>query len=189
MTHGGGITQAELARNLELHLSAGFDRSKVQKMLAGLRDMSAEEMLAIEAITGFPAPVAANDDLILVPLIDWNDAEALQNPVAKAKAKNMQRHFLSDSSKGDFFATRVEDDSMDRISPVGSTILVDRADRELQDGKCYLFSLGGVVAYRMYRAEKVPHIAPYTLNMDHQPALLDDSTLVIGRVRRSILDL
>lgn len=58
------MSQAELARELTRHLKRSIDRAAVNKMLIlkpkngqKARDISAEEMLAIQEITGYPAPV------------------------------------------------------------------------------------------------------------------------------------
>jgi len=52
------LGQSDLARLLADRLGTNFDRSKVYKILKDQREVSAEEMLAIEVITGFPAPAA-----------------------------------------------------------------------------------------------------------------------------------
>jgi hypothetical protein len=59
-----GISQAELARELTKVLRRSIDRAAVNKMLISkpkkgqkARDISADEMIAIQEITGFSAPV------------------------------------------------------------------------------------------------------------------------------------
>lgn len=58
------MSQAELARQLQAKLSRPYDRAAINKMMLDRpkrgqksRRVSAEEMLAISQITGFPAPV------------------------------------------------------------------------------------------------------------------------------------
>jgi len=191
MTHADGMSQAELARQLGQHLSAGFDRSKVQKMLAGTREISAAEMLAIEEITGFPAPVAARNDFVLVPLIDWAGVAKLSDRRAKLPVENVRRLAFTDLEGSELFATQVEGGAMDRLSPEGSTIIVDRGDRELINGKSYLLSVEGVTTFRRYRAGQVAYFAPYSTDPENRPVLPNDQVqwTIIGRVRRTILDL
>jgi len=47
-----GMTQSDLARRLTEQLGRSIDRAAVNKMLSGLRKISADELLAIETITG-----------------------------------------------------------------------------------------------------------------------------------------
>jgi hypothetical protein len=187
MTHAKITSQAEMARQIEEHLHAGFDRSKVQKMAAGLREMSALEMLAIEEITGFPAPVASRSDFALVPFIDWDKMADLPHEIP---VENVPRLAFSDLGEGDFVATRVPDDSMDRISPEGSTIIVDRNDQSLVSEKCYIVAVDGIALFRMYWAPESVRLLPCSQNLKHIPTFAAENRRwsVIGRVRRSILD-
>lgn len=57
------IKQAELARQLTSRLGRSIDRAAVNKMTTGERNILGDELLEIERITGFSAPVE-----ILVPL-------------------------------------------------------------------------------------------------------------------------
>lgn len=56
-----GVSKSELAREF---LKRGFinteDRSVAGKIIAGKRDLSAEEMFAISEVTGYPVPSPAN---------------------------------------------------------------------------------------------------------------------------------
>jgi hypothetical protein len=54
------MSQSDLARALAVRLDVGFERSKVHKMIADKRKISASELIAIEEITGYPSP--ANRD-------------------------------------------------------------------------------------------------------------------------------
>lgn len=52
------LKQAELSRLLSEELGRSIDRAAVNKMLKGGRSISGDELLAIEQITGLPAPRA-----------------------------------------------------------------------------------------------------------------------------------
>lgn len=52
------IGQAELARRLSGRLNRSFDRSTVNKIVLGTRKVTADELIAIEELTGYPAPNA-----------------------------------------------------------------------------------------------------------------------------------
>jgi SOS-response transcriptional repressor LexA len=190
MTHANEMSQAELARQIEQRISAGFDRSKVQKMLAGAREMSAVEMLAIEEITGYPAPTAAND-FTTIPFVEWTDVAKLAAKGARLPAASAKALSFSGLGHGEFFATKVEGDAMERLSPAGSVIVVDRNARQLESGACYILSVDGVTTFRMYRAGDISYFAPYSTDLDIRPVLPNDGQRwsVVGRVRRSVLDL
>lgn len=59
-----GIKQAELARALAARGVIDDNRSIVNKMAKGDREISVEELFAISEITGYPIPVPGGDDEI-----------------------------------------------------------------------------------------------------------------------------
>jgi hypothetical protein len=187
MAHADNISQAELARQIARRLDASFDRSKVQKLLVGSRDMSAEELLVIEDITGFPAPLAR--DSSFVPLVAWSDAAKLSNPGWKLPAGNVRMPFF-DLGAGDFFATKVEGDAMDRYSPEGSIIVANKAERELIHDRSYVFSLKGETIYRIWQGGEHPYLATHSTAPSIPPIFFKKGDLeVVGRVKRSVFEL
>jgi SOS-response transcriptional repressor LexA len=191
LKHAENMPQAELARRLATRLRVGFDRSKVQKMANGKREVSAEEMLAIEEITGFPAPAEARTALVPVPLVDWISAGRLATSESQLPVEKVPLLAFADLGAGDFFATRVKGDSMDRLSPEGSIIIVDRNDKTLIGGKCYVFAVKGETTFKMYQADDPPYLAPYSTNPSNKPIFPKKKTdwEIVGRVKRTLLDL
>lgn len=104
---------------------------------------------------------------------------------------DIERHIkVGELPKGDWIALVVEGDSMDRVAPDGSIILIDRADDRLIDGRYYVFSLGGGEAtFKRFR-KGPPRMQPFSTNPDHMsiPAENDD-LYVIGRAKRVIQDI
>ncbi|UFS77191.1 hypothetical protein LPB73_07385 [Tardiphaga sp. 37S4] len=195
------ISQSELARLLGQRLRIGFDRSKVNKIVTDHREVSAEEMLAIEEITGYPAPaglrtVAPTDKtsakVVQVALLDTVAAGKLKAPSSQIPVEDVPLLAFADLGRGDFFALTVEGDSMDRISPDGSVIVVNQADRTLVSGKSYVFSDRGKAAFKVWRPEP-PRFVPFSTNPIHEPHYVKSKAeaekLVIGRVKRTVLDL
>jgi SOS-response transcriptional repressor LexA len=191
MQFADDMSQAELARRLETRLRVGFDRSKVQKILKGTRAVSADEMLAIEEVTGFPAPAEARSALVPVPLVDWVSASKLSDIASQLPVEKVPLLAFADLGQGDFFATRVVGDSMDRLSPEGSIIIVDRNDKQLVGGKCYVFAHKGETTFKMYQADDPPYLAPYSTNPANKPIFPKKKAEweIIGRVKRTVLDL
>jgi SOS-response transcriptional repressor LexA len=191
MTHADKMSGAELARRMEKRLRRNYDRTMVNKMLLERRDISAEEMLVIEEITKYPAPAEANSKQTLVPLIDFATAGRLANPATQIPVEGVPLIAFADIGSGDFFALRVEDDSMDRHSPAGATVVVDRGDRELVAGRAYVFwhrSAG--TTYKLWKPAP-PRLEPYSWNPANEPIFIKGKRdfSVVGRVRRSVLEL
>jgi SOS-response transcriptional repressor LexA len=182
------LPQAEAARRLTKELRRDIDRAAVNKMLSGKRDVTAEEMLALEAITGFPVPSPHVETKI--PLISWVSAGQLADVQSQIPVEDVPLLAFADLGRGDFFALKVAGDSMDRISPEGSVIVVNRADRQLVADRPYVFSRRGEATYTLWQPNP-PHLAPFSWNPANKPIFVKGKRdfTVIGRVRRTVLDL
>jgi SOS-response transcriptional repressor LexA len=89
---------------------------------------------------------------------------------------------------GDWFALTVEGDSMDRISPPGSIIFVNRRDRKLIPNGCYvILNEDGEATYKRYRPDP-DRFEPVSGNKDLDPLFPKGTITVIGRVRRTMMD-
>lgn len=192
-----GLTQARLAELLTQKLGRAFDRAAVNKMALMRptsknkpRAVKADELYAISEITGFPAPAEAAH-ITHVPLLSWVSAGALKEPTSQIPIHDVPLLAFADLGRGDYFALKVEGDSMDRWSPEGSTIVVNRADRTLVAGKPYVFSLRGETTYKLWQPDDPPYLQPHSINPMHKPMFLRRKRdfEVIGRVKRSVLDL
>lgn len=134
-------------------------------------------------------PVVTNRPPIVVPVISWVQAGDLAD-MPEAPSHTETTITVSDLPPGEYCATTVRGDSMDRLSPEGSTIVFDIADKVLLKGRPYLFSRGGEATFKLWEPEPIQHLAPYSTNPMHKPIFLtgDGEWHVIGRVRRSIFD-
>jgi len=196
MAHSG-MGQSDLARALEVRLRTEFDRSKVYKIVSGQRKVSAEEMLAIEEVTNFPAPAAVRGEpakakIVQIPLLDTVTAGKLKGSANQIPVTDVPLLAFADLGRGDFFALKVEGDSMDRVSPDGSIIVVNQADRTLVSGKAYVVAQRGEATFKLWRSDP-PRFAPYSTNPLHEPIFVksksDAERMVVGRVKRTVLDL
>lgn len=128
-----------------------------------------------------------------IPLLDRVTAGKLKTPASQIPIEDVPLLAFADLGRGDWFALRLEDDadSMDRVSPPGSTIIVDRADRTLRTGRYYVFSIDGETTYKMWQDGDPPYMAPYSTNPIHKPIFVKRKRDfdVIGRVKRTVLDL
>lgn len=78
---------------------------------------------------------------------------------------------------------------MNRVAPDGATILVNRADDRLLDGRFYVFQQGsGAATFKRYKRSP-EMMQPFSTNPDHLSIPIVDDLYVFGRVRRVITDL
>ncbi len=128
-----------------------------------------------------------------LPLLDIVSAGKLKNPSSQIPVEDVPLLAFADLGRGDFFALKVEKDadSMDRVSPEGSIIVVNRAEKTLVNGKFYVFSIKGEITYKMWQGGENPHLAPYSTNPANKPIFFKRKSdlEVIGRVKRTVLDL
>lgn len=191
------LSPIEATRNV-----AGLERNFIRDFLEGKKQSfsSSKQALVAQALQwtvpellGPPSRRAsqpATPKMTLVPLLDRVTAGRLRSPATQIPVEDVPLLAFADLGRGDFFALLVEGDSMDRYSPEGSTIIVNKADRALLNGRCYVFSLKGETTFKMWQAGDTPHLAPYSTNPANKPIFFKKRDLeVIGRVKRTLLDL
>lgn len=126
--------------------------------------------------------------VVQVPLISWVSAGKIADS-SVAMPGDVPLLAFADLGRGDFFALRVAGDSMDRISPEGSTIVINRADQLLVAGKCFVFAVKGESTYKMWHPDP-QYLEPYSTNPANKPIFFKQNQMtVVGRVRRTVLDL
>lgn len=128
----------------------------------------------------------------LVPLVDSVPAGKLAAPMNQIPVEQVPLLAFADLGRGDFIALTVKGDSMDRISPDGSTIIINKSDRTLVSGKPYVFCVRGEVTFKLWRPEP-PRLQPFSTNPVYEPQYVkskaDAEKFVVGRVKRTVLDL
>lgn len=196
---GRKVTQAELANYLEVTPQAisGWERGEANPesdklvKLANYLNVSLGWLIQGDE-SGNPNPQLTEQMAALVPLMDSVPAGKLASPMSQAALDQLPTLFFSHLGRGDFIALTVDGDSMDRISPDGSIIVVNKSDRTLVSGKPYVFCLRGKVTYKLWRPEP-PRLQPHSTNPIHEPIYIQNKgeaeKLVVGRVKRTVLDL
>lgn len=203
--HKSAIAQRIERRLQELNLSASaaslkaglsrFAISNIQKnpesiprgqtlvQLASVLDVTPEYLL-----TGRTDERPIKLGSLSVPLLTWVSAGAMAQDDAQQEA--IGEIDASDlDPKGQWIALRVEGDSMDRISPPGSVIFVNLKDRRLVTNACYIITNGdGEATYKRFRANP-PRFEPVSTNPAHEPIFPDGEPTVLGRVRRSTIEM
>lgn len=123
-----------------------------------------------------------------VPIITWVSAGALsREDVQQDNTGEIDMYGLD--PRGNWIALRVEGDSMDRISPPGSLIFVNTLDKRLVPNGCYVISDGDNQAtYKRYRSNPA-RFEPVSTNPTHEPIFPDGDPVIIGRVKKTTLDM
>lgn len=124
-----------------------------------------------------------------MPIISTVAAGQLTDPSIPIEGGH-QTIEISGLPPGDYFATRVEGTSMNRISPPGSLIVVNRAERELIRGRRYIFGRRGATTYKRFEHSPL-RLEPETTEPESNPIIFpndEEEWTVIGRVRLTLLD-
>jgi SOS-response transcriptional repressor LexA len=79
---------------------------------------------------------------------------------------------------------------MDRISPPDSTIFVDRRDKLLVPNGLYVIAdTDGNATYKRFRPGPPKRFEPVSSNKDLEPLFPDNDPMIVGRVKRTQLDM
>lgn len=151
------------------------------------RNIDGDEMLAIGEITGFPAPWSGSANQI--PVLDKIQAGKLAPSISQATAENMKTVSVPNLPKGDYFALEVEGNSMNRLTPPGSIIIVNRRDKQLIPGAAYVFLVEGETTFKRWKI-KPESLDPDSKDKDYKPISIDRKKgfEVLGRVIKRIVD-
>jgi SOS-response transcriptional repressor LexA len=184
------LLERNYIRDLILDKKKSISQAKAPAVAQAL-EWTVADLLATDRPTG---PKQKREPATLrVPLLDMVTAGKLKAPSSQIPVEDVMWMSFSDLGRGDFFALKLEDDadSMDRISPPNSVIVVDKADRTLRNGRCYVFSIDGETTYKMWQEGDPAYLAPFSTNPNHKPIFVKKRRGfdVIGRVKRTVLDL
>jgi SOS-response transcriptional repressor LexA len=122
---------------------------------------------------------------IEVPVIGWVSAGQVADV---GQMEEVDRLVVGNLPPGEYFATEIVGDSMDRVAPEGAYIIVNAADRNPRDGNIYIFSHRGEPTVKRYRSKPVRRLEPFSTNPTHDPIFIGEKGWrCVGRVVRSII--
>ena len=130
-------------------------------------------------------------EITQVRLISWVSAGHLADAESQTPFDDAPLLTFADLGPGDFFALKVIGDSMDRLSPDGSIIVVNRAERDLTPDKPYVFwHRTEGATFKLWQNEPA-RLEPASWNAANKPIYIKRKSEfdIIGRVRRTVLDL
>lgn len=174
---------------------AGVSQQLVSQLETGVTEKTTELPALAQAlgvgvhdIDPSYSPDAAGIPTLNVPYLAWVSAGSLMRDDVSDEAIGVLR--VADlSASGDWIALKVQGDSMDRISPPGSIIFVDRKDTNLVTNACYVIADDeGNATYKRFRSNPV-RFEPVSTNDKNEPIFPDNDPIIVGRVRRSIIDM
>lgn len=168
------VSQAEMARVMGLPSQSAFSN-----ILKGLRRITAQEAALAYRFLGL---AQSNDmpGLQRVPIIGYSSAgvwrEAVEVPQGYLP---IPPQIAGEKS----FAVKVSGDSLDKIVPDGSYVVIDPDQRELYAGKFYLLqNTEHEVTVKCYQRTPA-RFCPVSNNPDHADILVSDHDfVVVGRV-------
>ncbi|MGX5850239.1 LexA family transcriptional regulator [Mesorhizobium sp. PL10] len=139
-----------------------------------------------EAGRQIPMPSLATVD---VPIVSWISAGELGSQDMVVNLSDYPTIPTTDLEQGQWIALRVDGPSMNKISPPDSIIFVNLRDKRLVTNGCYVISdESGQATYKRYRPNENPPFQPASY-MDIPPPALEGAITIIGRVKRSMIDM
>jgi transcriptional regulator with XRE-family HTH domain len=186
------ITEIRDAKGLTLEQLAeksGFSVGYISRMASSHRNVSLKNLQKLADALGVDArDLISKPEARGVPILSWVSAgimlceDAIDEAIGTISVGDLD-------PAGDWIALRVTGDSMNRISPPDSVILVDRNDKRLVPNACYVIDDGtGAATYKRYRSSP-PRFEPVSTNAVHEAIFPENQPTVIGRVKKTILDM
>lgn len=169
-------------RNIARDIRDGKDRSvtlRTAERLAAVLKTNANWLL-----TGQGSETATGSNTTIeVPLVSLVSAGILQHAETISDFSDMPRIPIAGLPDGDWIALTISGDSMDRIAPDGSCIVINRRDRSLQNGGRYVFlNEQGEAGFKRYRTNP-NRFEPESTNPANEPIFPDGKITTVGRAK------
>jgi SOS-response transcriptional repressor LexA len=124
-----------------------------------------------------------------IPFVSWISAGAMTHQEGVTDLSQFPTVPAVNLPDGDWIALRVDGPSMNKISPPDSIIFVNMRDKRLVANACYVIcDETGKATYKRYRPNEEPQFQPASYE-DIEPPKLEGAITVIGRVKRSVIDM
>lgn len=201
LTIGGRLRYARKLHDPKRTQKAAADRigvtpQAVSQWERGEGEPTRENLIAVAALYQVPYSwlggeaygQAISSVVREVPILAWVSAgKLMREDTSDDTLGSLIAGGLGD---GDWIALRVTGDSMDRISPPESIIIINRKDTRLIANALYVIDDGeGNATYKRYRPGPPRRFEPVSTNKDLEPIFPDHDPTIIGRVRRTMLDM
>jgi len=122
-----------------------------------------------------------------VGLISWVQAGALAEVIDSYQPGDAEMWIDYPAKHSKMIALRVKGNSMNKISPDGSIIIIDLNDREMTSNRLYVVKIGDDATFKRFR-NNPPRLVPETTG-DFKTIFLGDRPVrPVGRVVRTMID-
>lgn len=141
--------------------------------------------------TGSPTDPYVPDTALTVPVFSEVPAGRMLAADGVAQAEDIRSHIVvSGLGKGDWAALVVAGNSMNKVAPDGSVIVFNRADKRAVDNGFYVFEHPetGEATFKRYGAGNPPRLRPFSYD-DYDPIMAPEDVVIVGRVRKVVVDL
>lgn len=177
-------------------LKAGLKEDAIRNVLRGrsesprgktLSAIAEALSLPIEELLGQGNVIDRRFPLTAVPVVSWVEAGSFAEATDPYEPGDSAHEIQVPSVRTTLIALIVRGNSMNRVAPDGSTILVDYSRHELIPGKYYVVKNGGDATFKRYRPN--PDRFEPDSTEEHQIIFPENGITVVGQVVRVIHDL
>lgn len=120
-----------------------------------------------------------------VPIVSWVAASAFADAPQIVDTSDHPTMLVSGLAAGPYIALEVKGDSMNRVAPEGTRIVVDLQARELLPRRFYVFLRGTEATFKRYMTSP-DRLEPFSTNAAHEAIPANDDVSVVGRVVQAI---
>ncbi len=175
----GGLHR-DAIRNILRAKSKNPRRDTLEGIARGL-NWTMEELLDLPGqpnVSNFDKPIFD------VPLISWVTAGELRETSDPYEAGDAEQHIPVSHKRNTLIALRVHGNSMNRVAPEDTLIIVDYADKYLISGRYYVVKLDVKATFKRYRGD--PNRLEPDSTEDFDTFFVDKELEVVGRVIQTI---
>ena len=143
----GGLTP-DAIRNVLRNKSQNPRRDTLAGIARGL-DWTFEDLLGSE----YTDNSIRNDPARGIPVISWAVASELTEKNSSYPSAQAEEFIVTPPNSRNLIALRIQEDSIDRVAPDGSIIIVDLSDRLLKPGQYYVFNHHGDMIFKQFQQD------------------------------------
>jgi SOS-response transcriptional repressor LexA len=149
-----------------------------------LHDLAAVLEVNVNWLIGDDDVDPISNNISRVPLISWVQAGDLADAADPYYAGDAEDWVPIAHRHDNFIALRVRGDSMNKIAPDGSVIIVDLNERNGVDGKHYVFRHDGQATFKTYRSGPPIKLEPQSFDPGFNDIYPEDGAEIVGLVIR-----
>ena len=176
------------------HLAVAIhrERSVVSRIINGKQPLQIDEVRPFSEVLEVPVVEIlyraglwkAQPSVVLAPIINSVEAGEFADTTPD-EPPSAEHSIVVEYPYKTVFALRIEGDSMDRMAPENSLIVVDYSEKKVKDGELFVFRREGEATFKRYRKDKSgAWLEPDSTNPRHTPLFPGNGEVieVIGRV-------